>query len=204
MPACVTPTSPLALWKTTPIHGRTAVHIPKLGWVVRAFYGATTRPLRSQQSPSAASICRPAGNFFLAIARRTDEQREFGLTIPFADGLWIFPTSRPTPETSSITTCWKLQHLPAVDHRESASSRLGIHAAFAAYQRHLDLYLTYSNQQTEGGGLITGGLLADPGQPAWRRTLLSRSRSTQQLSTGFMPRFPIASPLRSVSYGSGF
>src|SRR5262249_3202081 len=57
-----------------------AVQIPKLGWVLRGFYG------RYYQAPPLVTVNNPALNpeqSFLPLHGERDEQREFGVTIPF-------------------------------------------------------------------------------------------------------------------------
>src|SRR5882762_1788445 len=74
----------------------------------------------------------------------------------------------------------KLQHLPAADHRERARSRLGIHAAFAAYQKAFGS-VSDLLQSTNGRRRLDHRRTALRSRTTlrWRRTLLSRSRSAQ-------------------------
>src|SRR5437867_10105706 len=62
-----------------------AIQIPRLNWVLRAFYG------RYYQAPPLVTVTSPALNSdqsFLPLHGERDEQRELGLTIPFKS--WTF------------------------------------------------------------------------------------------------------------------
>jgi len=184
------------------------VHIPKLGWVVRGFYGRyyQASPLTTISGPL-LQFAAQQGVSFLPLHGETDEQREFGLTIPVRG--WTLDFSNFQTHARDF-----------FDHDVLGNSNIFLpltieRARIRGWEstvrsphikRHLDLYLTYSNQQTEGGGLITGGLLADPGQLCNGGGLCYLDHDQRNtLSTGFHATLPYRiSASASVSYGSGF
>jgi outer membrane receptor protein involved in Fe transport len=68
------------------------------------------------------------------------------------------------------------------------------------------LYLTYSNQQAEGAGVVTGGLLSDPGQLCDGGGFCYLDHDQRNtLSAGFRAALPFRiSAAGNLSYGSGF
>ena len=185
-----------------------ALHIPKLGWVVRAFYG------RYYQAPPLTTVSGPLlelateqGFAFLPLHGETDEQREFGLTIPLKG--WTFDFSNFQTHARNF-----------FDHDALGNSniffpltieRARIHGSEATVRsprikRRLDVYLTYSNQMAEGAGVITGGFLSDPGQlcdDGGFCYLDHDQRNT--LSAGFHASLPLRiSASGNLAYGSGF
>jgi len=185
-----------------------AVHIPKLGWVVRAFYGRyyQASPLTTISGPL-LQFAAQQGVSFLPLHGETDEQREFGLTIPVRG--WTLDFSNFQTHARNFFDHDVLGNsnifLPLTIERARVHGwESTLHSPHI--KRHLDLYLTYSNQQTEGGGLITGGLLADPGQLCGGGGLCYLDHDQRNtLSTGFRATLPYRiSASASVSYGSGF
>jgi hypothetical protein len=70
----------------------------------------------------------------------------------------------------------------------------------------VDVYLTYSNQQAEGGGVITGGLLSDSGQLCDGGGFCYLDHDQRNtLNAGFHASLPFRlSASANVAYGSGF
>jgi len=184
-----------------------ALRIPRWNWVFRAFYG------RYYQAPPLQTITGPLLQFavsqgfdFTPLHGETDEQREFGLTIPVRG--WTFDFSN-----------FQTHALNFFDHDALGSSniffpltleRARIHGWETTVRspriaKQLDVYLTYSNQTVQGAGVVTGGLLSDETvcENAAFCYLDHDQRNT--LSLGFHTQLPwqtIASA--NLSYGSGF
>jgi len=201
--------------KTDPRIG-TALRIPKLGWVLRAFYGRYYQAPTAHQrfSGTAAAVRDGAGvRIFLPLHGETDEQREFRLDhFRFADGRSIFSKLPDTRQgisfdhdvlgNSNIFFPLTIERAPPfMDGNQHCIRR-----ASAKTPRSISHVF---NQQAEGAGVVTGGLLSDPGQlPATGgRILLSRPRPAQHRSA---QDFRAALPFRifrggaNLSYGSGF
>jgi hypothetical protein len=193
--------------KTDPRIGA-ALHVPKLGWVVRAFYG------RYYQAPPLTTVSGPLlqlaandGFSFAPLHGETDEQREFGLTIPIRG--WTLDFSNFQTHARNF-----------FDHDVLGNSniffplsieRAHIHGWESTLRsphirKRLDLYLTYSNQQAEGGGVVTGGLLSDPGQLCDGGGFCYLDHDQRNtLSAGFHASLPWrVSASGNLSYGSGF
>src|SRR5229473_7326322 len=193
--------------KTDPRIG-TALRIPKLGWVLRAFYG------RYYQAPPLTTVSGPLLQFateqgfaFLPLHVETDEQREFGLTIPVRG--WTIDFSNFQTHARNF-----------FDHDVLGNSniffplsieRARIHGWESTLhspriRKRLDLYLTYSNQQVEGAGVVTGGLLSDPGQLCDGDGFCYLDHDQRNaLSAGFRAVLPFGiSAAGNLSYGSGF
>src|SRR5207248_11576682 len=143
-----------------------ALRLPRLNWVLRAFYG------RYYQAPPLATVSGPLLEFaadqgfaFLPLHGESDEQREFGLTVPVRG--WSVDFSNFQTHARNF-----------FDHDVLGNSniffplsieRARIHGwestlRFPHIKNRLDVYLTYSNQQVEGAGVVTGGLLSESGQ----------------------------------------
>jgi hypothetical protein len=193
--------------KTDPRIG-TALRIPKLGWVLRAFYG------RYYQAPPLTTVSGPLLQFateqgfvFLPLHGETDEQREFGLTIPVRG--WTLDFSNFQTHARNF-----------FDHDVLGNSniffpltieRARIHGWESTLRsprikKRLDVYLTYSNQMVEGAGVVTGGLLSDPGQLCDGGGFCYLDHDQRNtLSTGFHAALPFRiSASGNLSYGSGF
>ena len=193
--------------KTDPRIGA-ALRVPKLGWVFRAFYG------RYYQAPPLTTLSGPLLQFaaeqgveFLPLHGETDEQREFGLTIPIRG--W-------TVDFSNFQT----HALNFFDHDVLGNSniffpltieRARIHGWESTLRspkikKRFDVYLTYSNQMVEGSGVITGGLLADAGQLCEGGGFCYLDHDQRNtLSVGFHTALPYRiSASGNLSYGSGF
>ena len=184
-----------------------ALRLPRWNWVLRAFYG------RYYQAPPLQTITGPLLQFaasqgfgFTPLHGETDEQHEFGLTIPVRG--WTFDFAN-----------FQTHALNFFDHDALGNSniffpltleRARIHGWEATVRspriaKQLDVYLTYSNQTVQGAGAVTGGLLSGDtvcGDPGFCY-LDHDQRNT--LRFGFHTQLPwqtIASG--NLSYGSGF
>ncbi len=186
----------------------TALRVPKLGWVARAFYG------RYYQAPPLTTVSGPLLQFassqgiaFLPLHGETDEQREFGLTVPFRG--WTMDVANFQTHARNF-----------FDHDVLGNSNIFFPLSIERARIHgwestvhsprirklLDFYLTYSNQMIEGAGVITGGLLSNPGQLCDNGGFCYLDHDQRNtLSTGFHAALPWRiSASANVSYGSGF
>jgi outer membrane receptor protein involved in Fe transport len=182
-----------------------AIRIPHWNWVLRAFYG------RYYQGPPLLTVNGPLleeaasqGFDFLPLHGERDEQREFGLTIPFRG--WAFDVSNfrtgarnffdhDVLGNSNIFFPLTLEHARIRGWEATASSpRLA---------RRLSWRLAYSHQYAEWSGGVTGGLVSDDACDDGTCFLDHDQRDT--LTTGFN----LTLPWRCwadfhVNYGSGF
>ncbi len=186
----------------------TALRIPKLGWVARAFYG------RYYQAPPLTTVSGPLLQFaatqgiaFLPLHGETDEQREFGLTIPFhgwTTDFTNFQTHARNFFDHDVLGNSNIFFPLTIERARIHGWESTVHSP--RVKKVLDVYLTYSNQMVEGGGVITGGLLSDPGplcDSSGFCYLDHDQRNT--LSTGFHAALPWrVSASANISYGSGF
>jgi hypothetical protein len=185
-----------------------ALRVPKLHWVVRAFYGRYYQapPLETVAGPLLEQQCAPQCEFLPLYGER-DEQREFGLAIPFRGFTFDF---------SNVQTHAR----NFFDHDVLANSgiffpltieRARIHAWEARVRsprinRRFDVFLAFSNQTAQGSGVVTGGLLADPGQLCEGGGFCYLDHDQRNtLSVGFHAALPWRIDASSTySYGSGF
>lgn len=184
-----------------------ALRLPRWNWVFRAFYG------RYYQAPPLQTITGPLLQFaasqgfdFTPLHGETDEQREFGLTIPVRG--WTFDFSN-----------FQTHALNFFDHDALGNSniffpltleRARIHGWETTVRspkiaKQLDVYLTYSNQTVQGAGVVTGGLLSDETVCEDPGFCYLDHDQRNTLSLGFHTQLPwrtLASG--NLSYGSGF
>jgi outer membrane receptor protein involved in Fe transport len=193
--------------KTDPRLGA-ALRIPKLNWVFRAFYG------RYYQAPPLTTVSGPLLQFatdqgfaFLPLHGETDEQREFGLTIPIRG--WTFDFSNFQTHARNF-----------FDHDVLGNSNIFFPVTIERARIHgwestvrspriaklFDVYLTYSNQMIEGSGAVTGGLLAEEGELCEGGGFCYLDHDQRNtLSFGFHSSLPWhISASGNISYGSGF
>jgi hypothetical protein len=182
-----------------------ALRIPKLGWIARAFYG------RYYQAPPLLSVTGPLleeaasqGFDFLPLRGERDEQREFGLTIPFAG--WTFDVSNFRTAAENF-----------FDHDALGNSNIFFPLTIARARirgwettvssptlaRRAQFHLAYSHQYVEGAGGVTGGL-TDFTPPEEGYFFLDHDQR-DTLSAGFHLELPWrASTDFNLNYGSGF
>lgn len=183
----------------------TAVRIPKLGWVARAFWG------RYYQAPPLLTVGGPLldvaiqqGFGFLPLHGERDEQREFGLTIPIRG--WSFDVDNFRTTAKSFFDHDVLGNSNIFFPLTIARARIHGWEVTAASPRvagRAQWHLAYSHQYAEGLGGVTGGLTEfAPPEDAYF-FLDHDQRNT--LSTGVnldLPRSSWASV--DLNYGSGF
>jgi len=178
-----------------------AVQIPRLRWVLRAFYG------RYYQAPplvTVTDLALSSDQFFLPIHGERDEQREFGLSVPFRG--W-------TLDISNFRTAAR----NFFDHDPLGNSNVFFpltleHARIRGWETTLNspriagrtqFHIAYSHQYAEWSGRITGGLTDFKACEALLCTLDHDQRDT--LAAGFNLQLPWrVSADFNTSYGSGF
>jgi len=182
-----------------------AIQVPRLGWVLRAFYG------RYYQAPPLITVGGPLLNVaatqgfaFLPLRGERDQENEFGLTIPLRG--WSFDVDH---FHSSATNYF--------DHDVLGNSNIFFPVTLAAARiygweasarspqlaRALQWHLAYSRQHAEGRGGVTGGLTDFSPSEAGYYFLDHDQRDT--LSTGVQANLPWHSWANAeIAYGSGF
>jgi TonB dependent receptor-like, beta-barrel/Carboxypeptidase regulatory-like domain/TonB-dependent Receptor Plug Domain len=182
-----------------------ALRVPKLNWVFRAFYG------RYYQAPPLQTVSGPLLQFaigqgfgFLPLHGETDEQREFGLTIPFRG--WSFDVSNFQTHARNFFDHDVLGNsnifFPlTIERARMRGWEVTAHSPNIA--RKIELYLTYSHQFVQGAGAVTGGL-TDFSPPSQGFFFLDHDQR-DTLNTGFHVSLPWKSfASANLGYGSGF
>jgi outer membrane receptor protein involved in Fe transport len=182
-----------------------ALQIPKLHWVARAFWGRyyQTPPLLTVSGPI-LDQCDSSNCGFLPLQGERDEQREFGLTIPFQG--WSFDIANFRTAARNF-----------FDHDVLGNSniffpltidRARIHgwettATSPRIAGRAQFHLVYSHQYAEGFGGITGGLTDF--QPPVNSYFFLDHDQRDTVSTGLNLDLPrrIWTAV-NVNYGSGF
>ena len=182
-----------------------AIRIPKLGWVLRGFYG------RYYQAPPLLTVSGPLlelaasqGFSFLPLHGERDEQHEFGLTIPLHG--W-------TLDVTNFRTGAK----NFFDHDVLGNSNIFFpvtidQARIRGWEANMNspriagrasFHLAYSHQYAQGSGAVSGGL-TDFTPPEDSLFFLDHDQRNT-LSTGFSLSLPwkVSSDF-NVAYGSGF
>ena len=190
--------------KTDPRLGA-ALRIPKLNWVFRASYS------RYYQAPPLTTISGDllvaTGAGFLPLRGETDEQREFGLAIPIRG--WTFDFSNFQTHARNF-----------FDHDALGNSNIFLPLTIERARIHgwestvrsphiakrFDVYLSYSNLMVEGAGVVTGGLIADPGELCDGGGFCYLDHDQRNtLAAGFHTSLPWQTFLAgNLAYGSGF
>jgi len=181
-----------------------AVVVPRLHWVLRAFYG------HYYQAPPLITASGPLLNFaqasnlgFIPLHGERDEEHQFGVTIPYRG--WILDADNFRTNVANF-----------FDHNNIGESNLFFpitigQAVIRGWELTLrspriahrgQIHLAYSNQIAEAGGAITGGL-TDFSLPAGLSRLDHDQRDTLNVGGDLsLPWRSYAST--NVYYGSGF
>ncbi|MDP8982801.1 MAG: TonB-dependent receptor [Acidobacteriota bacterium] len=180
-----------------------ALQIPKLNWVFRAFYG------RYYQAPPLSTVSGPILAFaleqgfdFLPLHGERDEERQFGVAIPFhgwtLDGDHFSTRVRNFFDHNVIGNS-NIFFPVTVDHARIRGWEVTLRSP-RLFQR-ADIHVAYANLRAEGEGAVSGGL-TDFSPPGGRFLLDHDQRHT--LSAGFQSNLPLRSWLSgNVNYGSG-
>ncbi len=188
-----------------------AVQIPKLGWVLRGFYGHFFQPppLTSISGPALA-FAQASDTSFVPLRGERNEEHQFGIQIPFRG--WLLDADTFQTRANNF-----------LDHSNIGESSIFIPVTIegALIQgweltlrsprlwRYGQAHLAYSNQIAQQRGALTGGLICYPADsPACAvapgySALDHDQRNT--LNVGFDGRLPLrAWAAFNIYYGSGF
>lgn len=188
-----------------------AIQIPRIGWVLRGFYGRFYQPppLTSVAGP-ALSYAESSNTSFVPLRGERDEEHQFGLEIPWRG--WLVEAD--TFETRAGNF---------LDHSNLGESSIFIPvtvegALIQGWEltlrspsawRYGRVHLAYSNQLAQQRGAVTGGLICYPPDsaacavPPGYTALDHDQRNTLNVGfDGYLPRRAYASV--NVYYGSGF
>ena len=182
-----------------------AIRVPRLGWVLRGFYG------RYLQPPPLDTLAGPLEQFaleqgvaFLPLHAERDEQYQVGITIPFHQ--WVLDTDTFRTHARNF-----------FDHNEIGSSNVflpltiqgariqGWEATLRSPEiRHrARIHLAWSHQFVQGFGAVTGGL-TDFAPPEQGFFFLDHDQRNT-LSTVLSATLPSGAwATTTVAYGSGF
>ena len=187
-----------------------AVQIPKLGWVLRGFYGHFYQPppLTSISGPALA-FAQSSNTSFVPLRGERDEEHQFGLQIPWRG--WLLDADTFQTRANNF-----------LDHSNIGESSIFIPvtvqgALIQGWEltlhsprlwRYGQAHLAYSNQIAQQIGPITGGLICYPpgsaacAVPPGYIPLDHDQRNTLNVGfNGTLPRRAYAS--FNVYYGSG-
>jgi len=181
-----------------------AVTLPRLRWTFRGFYGHYYQP------PPLVTVTGPLIDFcnanscgFIPLHGETDEEHQFGVTIPFHG--WVVDADNFRTNAANF-----------FDHNNIAASNIFFpvtisRAVIRGWELTLrspriahrgQVYLAYSNQIAEGSGCVTGGL-TDFACDSTLSPLDHDQRNT--LNVGGNVSLPWRSwASTNVYYGSGF
>jgi outer membrane receptor protein involved in Fe transport len=174
-----------------------AIQVPRLKWVLRAFYG------RYYQAPPLVTPSNSLAQLFLPLHGERDEQREFGLAIPFEG--WTFDVSNFRTGARNF-----------FDHDALGSSNVFFpltlgHARIRGWEAAAmspkiagrgQFHLVYSHQFAEWSGVVTGGLVG--GDSCDTLCFLDHDQR-DTVSTGFNVALPWKSAADfALTLGSGF
>jgi len=182
-----------------------AIRVPRLGWVLRGFYG------RYLQPPPLDTISGPLEQFaleqgvaFLPLPAERDEQYQAGITIPFRR--WVLDSD-----------VFRTHARNFFDHDEIGSSNIFLPLTIQGARiegwettlrspeilGHAQLHLAYSHQFVQGFGAVTGGLtdFTPPEEGLFFLDHDQRNTLSTVLATSLPGR---AWATATVAYGSGF
>jgi hypothetical protein len=182
-----------------------ALRLPRLGWVLRAFYG------RYYQPPPLDTVAGPLqelaleqGFEFLPLRGERDEQHEFGITIPLRN--WVLDVDNFHTRARNFFDHDVLGNSNIFLPLTIQGARIfGWEATVRSPQffRRVHAHLAYSHQRVEGFGAVSGGLtdFSPPEEGFFFLDHDQRDTLSSVLSLE-LPRRAWATT--AVSYGSGF
>ncbi len=182
-----------------------ALQLPRLGWVMRGFYGRYYQPPPlSTVSGPLLELATDQGFGFLPLNGERDEQREVGLTIPLKG--WAIDLAHYQTNARNYFDHQSLGNSNIFLPLTIAGARLrGWEATVQSPQlrRRVRIHLAYSRQFAEGQGAVTGGL-TDFSPPEQGFYFLDHDQR-HTVAAGFEAELPRKIWLSgNLSYGSGF
>ena len=135
-----------------------ALHVPKLDWTFRAFYGHyfQAAPLLTVGGPL-KGLCKAMGCDFLALHGERDEEHQFGVTIPYRG--WVLDADNFKTRANNFFDHGCIGSglcLPLTIEKASVQGwELTLRSPRIAHRGQM--HLAYSNQIAFGGGAINGG-----------------------------------------------
>ncbi|MDE3154638.1 MAG: TonB-dependent receptor [Acidobacteriota bacterium] len=190
---------------TSPRVGAAAV-LPRVGWVLRAFYGRYYQapPLNTVSGPLLA-FALDRGFDFLPLQGERDEQWEVGLAIPLRRwtlDLDHFQTNARNFFDHDVLGNSNIFFPLTIARARIRGWEATLRAPRALHGR-LGVHLAFSNQTVQGAGAVTGGL-TDFSPPDEGYFYLDHDQRNT-LNAGFDADLPARVRLSSnVMYGSGF
>jgi len=184
----------------------TAIRIPKLRWILRAYYGRYYQapPLDTISGRLLRLLVDPQTGI-LPLRGERDEQREVGLTIPVRN--WIFDFSNFRTNARNFFDHSVIGNSNIFFPLTIASARIRGWEATARSPRlwrRAQIRLVYSNQSAQGRGIVTGGLTDFSSPDSNEFFYLDHDQRNTVAVSG-----EVSLPWRSwasanISYGSGF
>jgi TonB dependent receptor/Carboxypeptidase regulatory-like domain/TonB-dependent Receptor Plug Domain len=188
-----------------------AVEIPKLHWVFRGFYGRFYQPppLLTASGP-VVDYANANNTSFVPLHGERDEERQFGVQIPFKGWLLDADTFQNRVNNfldHSNIGASSIYYPVTVDGALIQAWELTLHSPHI--WRYGQAHLSYSNQIAQQRGDITGGLICVPiGSPACDAGFAYTPVDHDQRNTlnlGFNASLPWnIDASTNVYYGSGF
>src|SRR5204863_4465139 len=175
-----------------------AIQIPKLRWVLRGFYG------RYYQAPPLVTVNNPVlAQTFLPLHGERDEQREFGLAIPFQG--WTFDVSNFRTGAHDFFDHDAIGNSNVFLPLTQAQARIRGWEATAQSPKiacRAQFHAVYSHQYAEWSGDVTGGLIG--GDSCDTLCFLDHDQR-DTLSAGLNASLPWKGSVNfNLAYGSGF
>ncbi len=183
----------------------TAVRIPRLGWVMRGFWGEYYQapPLATVGGPI-LSLAANQGFGFLPLHGERDQQREFGLTIPvhgWTLDLGNFHTAAKNFFDHDVLGNSNIFFPLTIDRARSQGWEATLNSPRIAGR--LEWHVVYSNQMVQGRGGVSGGL-TDFSPPAQHYYFLDHDQRTTVSMGVTLTLLRQVWTTANVSYGSGF
>ena len=184
-----------------------SIRVPKIGWVLRGFYGHFYQapPLLSFSGPALVNAASNNNFTFGPLFGERDEEYQFGVTMPYKG--WSLDADTFRTRANNF-----------FDHNNLGQSNIFIpititEALIRGWEltlrspqlwRRAQLHLAYSNQIAEGRGTITGGLIPVPPPISPDYNPLDHDQRNT-LNVGAQVVLPWRSFVSgNVYYGSGF
>jgi outer membrane receptor for ferrienterochelin and colicin len=182
-----------------------AVRLPRLGWVLRAFYGRYYQapPLLTPSGPI-LDVAAQQGFDFLPLRGERDQQMNYGLTIPVKgwtlEGDYFRTNARNFFDHDALGNSNIFFPL-TIDRARIRGTEVTLRSPRLA--KRVQLHLAYSRQYVQGSGGVSGGL-TDFTPPEEGLFYLDHDQR-DTLSTGATANLPWRSWISTnLYYGSGF